>query len=329
MGTQRAKSPCCSVKFIRFGNRRRQCSKCKKTWRIRQKKRGQKTKYESEDFVIKYLDRKVPTLYTLAKIKNSSARQLRLKLRRSLFTFVHNNPWPSIPDAKPLIALADGMIININQTTYTFYFILLREINTKKAIITKPYIRRGTEVAQGWYEAFNQLPKATQGAIGVLVCDGQKGLTSLATYHNLIIQRCHFHLLAAIQGRRSRWIRSRHRATGELLYQIASNIITNPDQQSILFSLEKLVDLFVEIDSPVLRKVLSGFIKHYSDFRSYLEYPQFNLPRTNNSVESLIGSIRELCHRAKGFRTEKSLTLWVDCLLKYKKTVTCNGSPTK
>lgn len=329
MATKRAKSPCCLAKSIRFGNRRRQCTNCKKTWRIRQKKRGSKNKRESKDFVIKYLDRKIPTLYTLAKRGNKSARQLRLRLRRSLITFVANTPWPPIPQNQPLIALADAMIISIAHTTYTFYFILLRETSTKKATITKPYIRPGTEVASGWLEAFDQLPKPTREMIKALVCDGQKGLTSLARRHNLIIQRCHFHLLASIQGRRSRWRRSRHREEGELLYRIAVEILTSGNKISVQARLAELTSILPKIDSIVLKKNLSGFIKHYSDFRNYLKYPELNLPRTNNSAESLIGSIRELCHRTKGFRTEKSLTLWVHCLLKYKKTITCNGSPTK
>src|SRR3990167_1503103 len=35
-----AKSPCCRARVVKFGARRRQCAFCKKTWRLRKKKRG-------------------------------------------------------------------------------------------------------------------------------------------------------------------------------------------------------------------------------------------------------------------------------------------------
>ncbi|MFC1615157.1 hypothetical protein ACFL22_01230, partial [Patescibacteria group bacterium] len=35
-------SLCCGVKIHNYGERRRQCSKCKKTWRIYKKKTGRK-----------------------------------------------------------------------------------------------------------------------------------------------------------------------------------------------------------------------------------------------------------------------------------------------
>jgi len=40
MAPLHAKSLCCGAQVRRFGRRRRQCTLCKRTWRIRQKKRG-------------------------------------------------------------------------------------------------------------------------------------------------------------------------------------------------------------------------------------------------------------------------------------------------
>src|SRR5512145_827961 len=42
MHSWHAKSPCCRAKIYHFGSRRRQCSHCKRTWRIRNKRRGRK-----------------------------------------------------------------------------------------------------------------------------------------------------------------------------------------------------------------------------------------------------------------------------------------------
>jgi transposase-like protein len=44
MNKLQGKSPYCQAKIYKIGGKRRQCSECKKTWKIRQKKRGRKAK---------------------------------------------------------------------------------------------------------------------------------------------------------------------------------------------------------------------------------------------------------------------------------------------
>jgi len=44
MNILQGKSSCCQAKIYKFGGKRKQCSECKKTWKIRQKKRGRKAK---------------------------------------------------------------------------------------------------------------------------------------------------------------------------------------------------------------------------------------------------------------------------------------------
>lgn len=327
---QHAKSTCCQGRIIKFGNRRRQCIVCRKTWRVHRKKVGRKVKREQSDFVMKYLDREVLPLYALAKVRNTSERQLQLRLRRSLDLFLKQTSWPVVPSDKPLIAIADAMVITLKHITYACYFILLREVNSTRAIVTEPCIKLGAESGQAWCEVFNRLSEGTRLNIVALVCDGQRGLVSLSRHNNWLLQRCNFHLLAAIQGRRSRWIRSRHRDLGQLLYKSADTILTSLDEIKIASSLAQLKVIAQDTNSPILRKILKGFLNSYPDFRTYLYYPELNLPRTSNSIESLISCVRELCHRARGFRTMEALTLWINALLKHKQTTVCNGSsPTK
>lgn len=331
MKTLHAKSPCCRGRIIRYGRRRRQCVTCKKTWRIRGKRRGRKSKRISPNFFLKYLNREIPSLYILARIrKTKSEDRLKRELRYGLKKFLKHTPWPALPTRKPLIAIADAMAQTINKKIYTFYFILLRAIKDNKAVITKPYVKQGPESWLGWQEAFNQLSKAVLGSILALVSDGHSGLMSIAKQKKWIVQRCHFHLIAKIQGRRSRWIRSRHRELGERLYFLAKQVLTNPDERTIQGFLKELSIIKDYTSSRLLKTYLSGFIKYYKEYRTYLYRPELNLPVTSNSVEAIIGSIRKLCHRAHGFRTIESLILWVHALLKNKKFATCNGKlPTK
>lgn len=320
------KSPCCRAVVRRFGGRRRQCRACGRTWRAWPRKQGRRHYRTSPQLVTSYLRREVPSRYALARLRGMSVSTLRDALIRSRDTFLLRTPWPPLPKAEPLIAIADAMVETFQREgTYTLYLILLRPVATSKAVIAEPVIGSGTETWQGWAMAFARLPNIQKAAIRALVCDGHRGLLAVAQDHHWLIQRCHFHLLAAIQGRRSRWIRSRHRAMGERLYRLVNHILTTRDQTTIMPALTKLESIAWDTRSPVLRKVLSGFITHYRDYRTYLEYPELHLPRTSNAVESLIGDVRHLCYRARGFRTVESLTQWVHALLKLKRTATCNG----
>lgn len=320
------KSPCCRGIIVRFGERRRRCNVCLKTWRVWKKKRGRKRARTSPDFLIKYLKHEVPSLYALARKSNPKSEDgLNRKLNRSLEYFVANTSWPEIPKEALLIAVADAMIIGLNGQQFTFYLILLRTTNGNRAVITKPFIKEGDETWHGWEEAFKQLPEDTLASICALVCDGHKGLVDRAKNLGWLIQRCHFHLLASVQNRRSRWQHSRHRTLGKFLYHHANEILTNSSDEVVAESVSVLSEIEKYTSSPVLRRILRGLKINYSHYRTYLKHPELNLPKTSNSAESVIGSIRMLCHRAHGFRTIKSLTLWAHALLKFKQTVACNG----
>lgn len=328
MNITHAKSPCCRGDIIKFGNRRRQCILCRGTWRIRRKKRGRKKKQAEKTLFRKYLNHEIPTIYTLARIsKRKSEDQRQRDLKRSLKKFVDGTPWPQLPREEPTISVADAMMISINKKIYTFYIILIRRILDTGASIACPYVKEGKESYEGWQEAFAAMPRAVLASIYALVCDGHIGLIYLARRKSWIIQRCNFHAIAKIQGRRSRWARSRHRKMGEFLYQLMNDALTNPSEEAALDSIRKLWEISRQTSSKQLKAYLSGFTKRYWEYRSYLQYPQLHLPRTSNSVESVIGSIRKLCNRAHGFRTINSLTLWVHALLKNKKIATCNGHP--
>lgn len=321
-----AKSPCCRKGVIRFGNRRRQCITCGETWRIRKKKRGRKAKRVFQKLVKQYIDREIPTSYTLARIRKRKSKDQRERaIRKSLRKFVKTTPWPTLPSGEPLIAVADAMLIMVEGKMYTFYFILVRRILDNQAIIAEPYASEGTESYVGWWKAFVGLPEATLASICTLICDSHPGLQYVARRKSWIIQQCNFHLIARVQGRRSKWAKSRHQKEGEYLYKLVKEAITNPNEEAILDTVREIWELSRTTGSRQLKTYLSGFTRKYWQYRSYLQYPQFYLPRTTNSIESLIGSVRKLCGRAHGFRTIESLTLWVHALLKKKKSATCNG----
>ena len=135
----------------------------------------------------------------------------------------------------------------------------------------------------------------------------------------------HFHLLAAIGGRRSRSRRSRHKVEGDRVYALVKRVLSENDEKTIPKLLLQIDDEALNTSSPELRKYLRGFLNCWEDFRSYLYHPKLNLPTTNNTAESLAGCFTELLHRARGFSTLASIEKWFAAFAKYKKTIKCRG----
>ena len=319
-----AKSPCCRGNIYRFGNRRRQCAICKKTWRIRQKKTGRKKNRGKSDLVIRYLQNEMPSLCALARVKDKSERYLQARLNRSLEYFLKHTSWPSLPEEPPLVVIADAMVIYIEKSWHTVYFILLKEIASNQATIFPPYIQKGTETCLGWQNALDRIPE-TAVCIKAIICDGHRGLINYAKWSEWLIQRCHFHLIARLQSRRSKWQQSRHKEEGQRIYDLVRHVLETNDEKTIPAFISQIEEISWTNHSPEIRKTLSGFVNHYKDYRTYLYYPELNLPRTSNSAESLIGSVQNLCHRARGFCTISSFTKWISAFVKNKKKIQCNG----
>lgn len=326
MMNHHVKSPCCRASVIRFGKRRRQCTICRKTWRIRLKRRGRKATRVSAQRVSQYLRHELPSLYALARASGKHREALRIQLIRSRETFLDETPWPLLPTDTPVILIADAMVCEIEGAWLTVYLMLVRRAGESQAFIHQPYIAAGTETPMGWHAAFATIPEGTWQRIQAVVCDGHRGIVGYAKRSGWLIQRCHFHLIAAIQGRRSRWARSRHRAMGERLYRLVSAVLGAKDASTILPLLTELETIAWDTRSRVLRKVLLGFVTHAEDYRTYLRHPELNLPRTSNTAEALIGMIRHFCHRARGFSTRRSLEQWISAIIKHKRTMTCNGT---
>ena len=76
-----AKFPCCQAKIYHFGSRRRQCSQCKRTWRIRKKRRGGKPR-RTRPGVLKAVLLDGRTLKTLAPRYGLTDQALTRRFRR-------------------------------------------------------------------------------------------------------------------------------------------------------------------------------------------------------------------------------------------------------
>ncbi len=320
-----AKSLCCRASVWHFGGHRRQCAGCKRTWRIRKKKRGRKIKREHWAFCLKYFQHEIPSLASLARIRGKSERSVQARLRRSLENYFRNTPWPSLPTRTPLVLIADAMVRSIGRHWYTIYIMAVKRPEDSFATLAPPVLLKGTESIAGWQVAFNTLHPEVLKNVVALVCDGHRGLIYYARRKLWHIQRCHFHLVARIQGRRSRWSKSRHQEEGERIYALVHQVLTTKDETIILSLLTEIEEIGWLNTSPGIRRALAGFVNNYEDFRTYLKFPELNLPRTSNSIESFIGTFNYVCHRARGFSTVHAFLIWLGAFVKYKQRIKCNG----
>lgn len=310
------KSPCCRGQIYLFGARRRQCSLCKKTWRVWKKKRGRRKNRYSFKTLFQYFEGKL----IRSKLEH---RTLSARLRNILKKFNDRTPWPMIPEG-PLIVIADGLIEFIEKKIHCVYFVLVRSIFSSQAIILPPYIQSEKETCAGWQKTFASIPNNVLNRIQFLLCDGHGGLTSLAKTYGWELQRCQFHLLASIAHSASCGPLGKNRKIALKIKKLVE-IILYQRNTIFLSAIEKLKIFQRKIKTPNLKTVISGFLKHYEDYRTYLRFPNCHLPTTSNSAEFLIGEIRRLQYRARGFRTPKALFSWIVGFCKYRKSVTCRG----
>jgi hypothetical protein len=328
MKTLHTKSPCCHASVQRFGIRRRRCAQCHTTWRIRKKKRGRKQHRADHTLALAYLRKEIPSVRLLAQQYDCGKDRIHTLLRRSLAVYVarEEEQWSRVLlDAPHLIAVADAIWYHVGKEFYTIYIMLLRPATSTDAVICPPIVLSGREDLAGWEQAFASLPPVLQKRIIALVCDGATSLIALARSRHWILQRCRFHLIAAVQNYLTTGRRSTHRAYAFRVLRTVQALLATHEPGEIKKIRRAIRGIRHQSKSRGLRRVLSGFLKTYPDYHAYLRYPELNLPTTSNAAESCIQCIRDLMYRCRGFRSYSSLLLWLTAFALFKKTIRCNG----
>lgn len=314
------KSPCCRGEIIRYGNRRRQCASCSKTWRVRKKKRGRDHLRINSQLILDYLNKKRSVFKTKA-----NQERFRYRLNLSLNYFLAHTEWSHPPGDCPLITVVDAMWEIVEGIECTVYVILLRPVDSDQAWILPPVIVPEKESANGWEITLENIPTQLKKRIVALVCDGEPHLVFQAKQLGWLVQRCHFHLIASIKNYVTNNPLSRKRLLGKMVLEAAHIALSTQDETTLEQALDDLMLLSKLTKNKKLKSRLTGFVKHIDDFRTYLKYPKLNLPHTSNTVESLIQCLRDLQYRARGFRTAKSFIRWMKAICLFKKIMTCAG----
>jgi hypothetical protein len=326
MNTKHEKSACCSAPVRRYGKRRRQCVQCKKTWRAWKRKRGRKKKRIVPGLINAYFSRRVVAIRDLAYRRQEGKSSSQRALARSLENFiqVNNASWETlVPRHGKLILVADAIWYRVKGKKYTIYVLLLRPRNGDTAVIWPPYLTPGHEDIKGWRLAAATIPAALYARIGAIVCDGGAAVVSLAYRNEWLLQRCHFHLLLALQNYLTTGPRSQQRTFALRVMHLAQTVINDSDDGIVESSLHALDAIRLTTRSRGLRRTLNGLMLHWEEYRTYRTHSDWHLPATSNAAESCINGIRDLMRRCRGFRSEEQLTKWLAAFAIHKKTICC------
>lgn len=326
MKTKHAKSPCCYAQIYRFGHRRRQCSACKRTWSIRPKKRG-RPRIRMQSNVLKQVFLEKYTLSHLAKRRSGvGLANFRHRFRQTLERFVNHPSRQKFPSG-PLVLLADGLWFRFKKRRWILHLMALKSCRGKTAVFLDPVLRLGNEGKSGWERVFSTIAPAPRARIRALVVDNLNGMKKIAKHQEWILQLCHFHLIQKFQ---IQYRRQKRKLKGgpvrEEIYRLIRQVLETTEEHLLNASLERLTKLTqTSCGTRRIQSAVQDFLKSVTYYRSYLVHPQFNLPNTTNTVESMASIIRDLLRRNRCASSPKSLRRWATALIRLRKKLNCKG----
>lgn len=322
MKNKHLKSLCCQETIQHFGGKRRRCSKCGKTWTIRPKKRGPKIIRRFKNPVMEIILGRT-TLTAWAKrhgIKIATASE-QFKRHLSKFTAATNK---SIIPKGPYVLLADGLWFTFKKQDWVLFLMALKPISENKAYFLDPVLLPGGESYENWTRALATIPIGFRKHLKAFVSDGFRASATVALEHDLIHQRCHFHLIAYLQVRRGHRKRNlKGKSVRESIYQTVIKILKAQGDKKVKALSSYLRLLAKRSGCPnSMRMSATEFLRALPEFRAYLKYTDLHLPTTTGSVETMCKLIRK---RTRIIRTAKSLKLWATAIVRLKSPITCNG----
>ncbi len=326
MNTKHTKSPCCGAASIHFGQRRRQCTSCRKTWRIRKKRRGRKQIRISLGLATTLLTARSTTIQG-AKHTTLTKRQYQYRLGKSLTHFRSDVLLEHVPQQSKLILLIDGLWVTCGGKRFVVYLLSVRPIHSTTSYLLPPTIFAGAETAPKWEQVIEGIPTHIRGRIVGLVCDGLSGMEGRGQRRGWVVQRCQFHYLKTIQrfrGLKNRFVKEK--LLREEIYTTIRHALLTLDEsaaEKLRMRIEHLSD-----DSRCPKWVgvhCRELLRHWASFRAFSTHIEINLPTTNNCMESLCGVIRNRLYLARGFKTPSSLMRWVTGVICVQRKIKCNG----
>lgn len=313
------KSKCCDAKIIRFGGKRRQCVACKKTWRIRQSKRGRKTLRKQKRYLLKVFNYGF-SVRQLALNSRLSKDVVYKRFSQNLDYLIERKRIIGIRGSK-LILLIDAQWQYFKGDLWTMYFVSAKSIGSTKVVILDPILRKGRESFTDWNFTINQLPARVRKRVIAIVSDGIRGIETISTNNGWLLQRCHFHLLGMLQKMRGKRMSTPGRLIREEIYQSVRLSLSETSQRRLNILHNRLSVLAKDDLCPTrMRGAVKDFLRKHREFRTYLDYPELKLPTTVNVMESNNSYTRR---KSKTVNNPSSWHKWAIACARFKSKFTC------
>ncbi len=219
--------------------------------------------------------------------------------------------------------LLDAVWCTFAGLDWTLYLMAFKPLDQAAAYFVDPILLPGRESAATWGQLVNQLPPAVRRRVDAMISDGFRGSHTIARRHGWVHQRCHFHLIAQLQGRRGRYRHLVNAQVRETIYQTVRRALVTPSARELRRLCLTLAAAADQSDCPTrVRMICRDFLRHLDSFRAYLDYPDLHLPSTTNVLESMN---RLLSDRVRGLRTPAALERWAIATIRLHPVLVCNG----
>ena len=326
MNSKHVKSPCCQAKIRRFGQRRRQCGLCKKTWTIRRKKRGRPRHRVSSNLLREVFLRNFALKQLFSGRIKVGLPAFRYRCRQAMARFLAIPYRYPVPKG-PLILLADALWFQFGGKRWTLYLTALKACQGNTAYFLRPSLVLGKEGAYTWAAVINEIPAEVRARICAIIADNLRGMQALAERNNWVLQLCQFHMLMKLQlhkggfHRKLRGGRTREETDKLIRYAMATT-----DAHKLNVAVGRLNEICEKsCGTKRMKGVVREFVNCISFYRAYLNYPNLGLPTTTNTMEAMSGLIRSLLRRTRAGSNPESLEMWATTLVKMKGRLLCNG----
>lgn len=328
MTSKHPKSPCCAAAVWRFGPRRRQCAKCRRTWTIRPRRRG-RPRIRTVPAALRRVLVEGLTLGQLHSRRSAVALPAyRYRFRQALLRQV-SAPMPQSIPPGPLVLLADGLWFEFGGKPWVLYLTALKPCRAKHATFLDPLLLPGKEGAGKWQKVIEAIPASVRHRVRGLIADNLPGMEKIATQKRWSLQLCHFHLLLKLQARRGR---VRYRLRGgtvrEEIEQLVRQVLVLPNGDQLRAATERLRQLSQgDCGTDRIRAMVRELLHSMRYYRTYLDHPELNLPHTTNAVESMCRLLREMFRSSRSGSNPRSVLLWATAMIRQRPKIACNGHP--
>lgn len=323
MTTQHTKSSCCQALARCYGERRRQCAKCLRTWRKSPHKRGRKRKRVNYNLLSRVLDKQQTINNQLVHYPNCSDDTIYKRFQQALEQYVSKpRTFPKLRGK--YILLADAQWYSFDGENWTLYLFLLKPRRRNMAYILDPVILQGGETFKNWSTAIETIPEQVRERIIAFVSDEFRTSVRIADHYGWLHQLCQFHLLSALYrrlGKRKNVIFGKH--IREAVYKTVRCLLDEKDPGKIQELKENLKALADDPECPeIITMIATQFLRRFERYRTSLSNPDHTIPRTTSAVESFGKTIRK---RTRPLNKQEAVRQWAVAIARHKQKMTCNG----